>query len=85
MAYTIHFTPAAQRQFDRLDSPTQRRVARAIDGLSENPRHAGVRKLAQQENLWRIRVGNYRAIYEIRDRQLVVVIVTIGHRSDVYR
>lgn len=85
MAYSIQFTPAAQRQFNRLDAPTRTRIGAAIDGLAENPRPPGVKKLSGSKNLWRIRVGDYRVVYQIHDRELVVVIVNIGHRSDVYR
>lgn len=85
MAYSIQFTPAARRQFTRLDPSVQQRIGAAIDGLAENPRPPGAKKLKGSENLWRIRAGDYRIIYQIHDRELVVVIVTIGHRSDVYR
>ena len=85
MACAIHFTPAAARQLERLDKPVRRRVATAINSLAAEPRPAGVKKLAGSGDLWRIRVGDYRIVYQIHDRHLVVVIVTIGHRSDVYR
>ena len=85
MAFSIQFTPAAERALDGLEVPIRRRVAGAIDGLALNPRPSGVKKLAGLENLWRIRVGDYRIVYRIFDRTLVIVIVTIGHRGDVYR
>ena len=85
MAYTVQFTPRARRDLTRLESPIQRRIAAAIDQLALNPRPSGVKKLADSENHWRIRVGDYRIIYQIFDEVLVIVIVTIGHRGDVYR
>lgn len=85
MAYTIQFTPGARRAFRRFDAPIQRRIGAAIDALAVNPRPSGVKKLADTENHWRIRVGDYRIIYQIFDRVLVIVIVTVGHRGDVYR
>lgn len=85
MSYVIHFTPAAARQLGRLDPPLQRRIAGAVDALSEDPRPSGVKKLAGAGDLWRIRVGDYRVVYQIHDRRLIVLIVTIGHRGDVYR
>ena len=84
MAYTIKFTPAAEREFDRLDRSVRKRIAPAIQGLSIDPRPPGVKKLAGQD-LWRIRVGDYRIVYQIHDRQILVLIVAIGHRGDVYR
>lgn len=85
MAYTVQILPAARRQLSHLDPPIHKRIAAAIDGLAENPRQPGAKKLAGAENLWRIRVGDYRILYEIHDRQLLVVIVAIGHRGDIYR
>lgn len=85
MAYTIQFTPVAAKQLDKLDAPIRRRIAAAIDSLVENPRPPGTKKLQGSDDLWRIRTGDYRVIYQIRDRQLIVVIVTIGHRGDIYR
>ncbi|MEW5948302.1 MAG: type II toxin-antitoxin system RelE/ParE family toxin [Thermodesulfobacteriota bacterium] len=56
----------------------------AIQGLSEDPRPSGVKKLTGR-NAWRIRVGNYRVIYEIQDNSLVVLVVSVGHRKEIYR
>lgn len=61
------------------------RLVEAIDKLAENPRPRGCKKLAGRYDLYRIRVGRYRVVYAIRDEVLVVVIVAIGHRRDVYR
>ncbi len=85
MAYAIQFTPAARRQFLRLEAFVQKRVAQAIDALGENPHPPGSKKLKGGGNLWRIRVGDYRIVYQIHDQELVVVIVAIGHRSGIYR
>jgi len=70
--YSVQFTPAAERAFGSLETTIRRRIARAIDGLAQNPRPAGVKKLAGLENLWRIRVGDYRIIYRIFDRSLII-------------
>ncbi|HKS16643.1 MAG TPA: type II toxin-antitoxin system RelE/ParE family toxin [Planctomycetota bacterium] len=85
MAYTVQINPGARRALKRLDVPIQRKIGAAIDGLAVNPRPSGVKKLATPEDLWRIRVGDYRVIYQIFDKVLVVVIVTVGHRGNVYR
>ena len=63
----------------------QIRLGRRIDSLAENPRPQGVKKLSGEDDMHRIRVGDYRIIYQIREKSLVVLIVRIGHRSDVYR
>ncbi len=61
------------------------RIETKIDGLARDPRPRGVKKLAGEEELYRLRVGDYRIIYQVRDRVLVVLVVNVGHRRDVYR
>lgn len=85
MAYTVEFTARAARDFKAIARPDQIRIARRIDGLAENPRPYGVRKLAGEEDLYRIRVGDFRVIYTIENRRLVVLVIRIGNRRDVYR
>ncbi len=84
MSYRIEFTPKAERDFKALDKPIRSRLARRIDVLAKNPFPQGIRKLAGEDDLYRLRVGNYRIIYQVQGRRLVVLIVGIGHRADVY-
>jgi len=85
MIYDIEFTREAAKQFKDLPSQEQQRVKSKIDALSSMPRPAGITKLVNEENLYRIRVGDYRIIYTIQDKQLIILVVKIGHRRDVYR
>ncbi len=85
MAYEILFTPAAEKQLYKLPLNVRVILRRSIDGLANNPRPHGVEKLSGGGREYRIREGDYRIIYEIRDDVLVVVIVKAGHRRDVYR
>jgi mRNA interferase RelE/StbE len=85
VAYTIQITEAAEKMLKKLDRPVQTRIRQVIDSLAENPRPSGVKKLKDAGALYRVRVGDYRIVYEIRDRQLVVIIIRIGHRKEVYR
>jgi mRNA interferase RelE/StbE len=85
MAYTIRILPSAQRQLARLDPPLQKVLAAAIDALAEHPRPPGVKKLSGKENLWRTRVADYRILYQILDKQLLILVVAMGHRRDIYR
>ena len=62
----------------------QIRLGRRIDSLAENPRPQGIKKLSSEEDMYRLRVGDYRIIYQIREKSLLVLIVRIGHRSDIY-
>lgn len=84
-AYRIEFTPAADRDFRRLPRDIQTRLRPKIDALGENPRPRGGEALASEEGLYRIRVGDYRIVYQIRDQVLVVVLVRIRHRREAYR
>ena len=68
-----------------MELHVQRRIVHAVEGLAPNPRPPGVKKLAGASDHWRIRVGAYRVVYQILDRVLLVLIVDVGHRGDVYR
>ena len=85
VTYRIELTPAANRELRKLPAEARRRVSRRIDGLASEPRPAGVEKLAGADGLYRVRVGDYRVVYTIADEVLIVVVVRIGHRRDVYR
>ena len=87
MAYRIEFAPKADRQFRNLERSLQVRLGRRIDSLAENPYPQGVKKLGGEweEDLYRVRVGDYRIVYQVRQKRLLVLIVRIGHRSEVYR
>jgi len=83
--YRIEFTPAADRDFRGLPEDVQRRLRPKIDALAGNPRPRGVETLAGERDPHRIRVGDYRIFFQIRDEVLVIVLVRIRHRRDVYR
>jgi mRNA interferase RelE/StbE len=83
--YRIQFKSSAAQQLDRLDGAVRVRVDRKVDELAENPRPAGAKKLKGSSELWRVRVGDYRVIYSIHDDVLLILVVKIGHRGDVYR
>jgi mRNA interferase RelE/StbE len=85
VAYTVRISAAAERALDRLESQIRRRISRAIDDLQTSPRPPGVKKLSGTSDMWRIRVGDYRVVYQIMDRVLLVLIIDVGHRGDVYR
>ncbi len=84
MKYTVLHRPATERQLSRLDAGMLDRIMEAIAGLADNPRPFGSLKMAGCD-LYRIRVGEYRVVYEIHDRIVTVMVVAIGHRKDVYR
>ena len=83
--YRVVLTPAAQREFAKLSHQAREMIAAVLLVLAGNPRPPGCVKLAGAEDLWRLRVRQYRVIYQILDDQLIVVVVKIGDRKDVYR
>lgn len=85
MSHRIEFAPAAVLQLRKLDPPVRRRIQAVVELLSEAPRPAGAMMLVGGAGEWRVRTGDYRVIYEIRDRVLVVLVLAIGHRREIYR
>ena len=85
MAYRVEFLKTAAEELAVLPQADQRRIAARIDALRDNPRPPGVKMLAGGDKLYRVRVGDYRLIYSIDGKKLVVLVIRIGHRKDVYR
>lgn len=83
--YAIEFVPSAARELAALDQLMKRRVARRIEQLAEEPRGGGAVKLRGADDVWRARVGEYRLLYGIEDDRLIVLVIKIGHRRDIYR
>jgi len=83
--YAVTFARSARKQLERLDSTWVNRVFPRIETLGRQPRPSGCAKPQGEKNLWRIRVGGYRIIYAIYDRQRVVDVVAVRHRSEAYR
>ena len=85
MSHRIEFAPAAVRQLRKLDPPIRRRIQAVVELLSEEPRPAGATMLVGEAGQWRVRTGDCRVIYEVRDDVLVVLVLAIGHRREIYR
>ncbi len=85
--YEVEFVKSAQKEFDRLPTKLQAKTAEALSLLAQNPfsELLKVKKLKDADNLYRIRLGDYRVVYEIRNEQLIVLVIKIGHRREVYR
>jgi mRNA interferase RelE/StbE len=84
VAYEIVIQDTANKVLRKLDKPVRERVAAAIEALADDPRPAGIKAIVGEPGAFRIRVGDYRVLYEIEDYRLVVMVVKIGHRSTVY-
>ncbi|HDH57210.1 MAG TPA: type II toxin-antitoxin system RelE/ParE family toxin [Bacteroidetes bacterium] len=85
MAYRIEVKSQAEKALTRIPNPHRRRIAKAIDALARCPRPSGCVKLAGADDAYRLRIGDYRIVYEIADKVLIVYIIRIGHRKDIYR
>jgi mRNA interferase RelE/StbE len=83
--YRIELTRDAVRALAKLDKPVRRRIQGAIDRLADDPRPAGMIPLRGAPGAFRIRVGDYRVIYALHDDRLLIVVIDLGHRRDVYR
>lgn len=82
--FAVEFLPSAARALAKLDRAVQRRIARRVDRLASDPRGDAV-KLRGADDVWRARVGDYRILYSIEDARLLVLVIKLGHRRDVYR
>ena len=84
MEYGLVISPRAEKDLDRIVKNVRVRILDALEELRTNPRPPRSKKLKGRD-LWRIRVGDYRAIYSIADEALIVTVVRVGHRKEVYR
>lgn len=81
----VRFRRSPEKELSKLDAPVRARVLRHIAALADDPRPPGATRLVGTDDLWRIRIGDYRLIYEIYDDELIVRIIRIAHRNAVYR
>jgi mRNA interferase RelE/StbE len=85
VTYQISVTTSAARQLRKLDPQARRRVQAAIELLANEPRPPAAKQLVGGGGEWRVRTGDYRIVYEINDGELLVLVVAVGHRRDIYR
>ncbi len=83
--YDVQFKASAAKEFRKLPPDTKARIRKAINALKTDPRPPGVKKLTGEINLYRIRVGDFRVIYEIDEEAKIVFVTRIRHRRDVYQ
>ena len=84
MRYSIRIKQSALKEIEKIDKPTRFRIVKAIDELAENP-HVGKALKGHLSGLRRIRVGNYRIVYEINQGEVLVLVLRVSHRSQAYR
>ena len=84
MSYQIVIPKPAQKQLDNISKIERDRLILTLRSLANEPRPNGVKKLKGYDNTYRVRVGDYRIIYEIKDRELIVLLLSVSHRKDAY-
>jgi len=82
--YAVEFTKSAQKELNKLPNQIRLRIAKAVYKLSLEPRKGNVRPMVGSKS-WRLRVGDFRIIYDIYDNKLIVLIIRVRHRKNVYR
>lgn len=85
MMYHVYITEKAFKQLSKLPKPIQKKISENIDALSDNPRPAQSKKLKGYDDLYRIRIADYRVVYEIVNQQVLITILRVAHRKDVYK
>ena len=83
--HEISISKKAIKALEKLDKPDKRRVMAGIDALATNPRPQQATPLVNRGAQWRLRIGNYRVIYEIKDNDLLILVIDLGHRSQIYK
>ncbi len=84
-SYNVELTRTAEKQLRRIAKRDRNRLVEAIRGLADRPRPNGARKLQGYDDVYRIRVGQYRVVYEVFDDRMVVIVLKVGHRKDIYK
>jgi mRNA interferase RelE/StbE len=85
VSYSIRLAPAAERQLKKLQAQVRNAILPVIKSLANDPRPQGAKKLKGDDDIWRVRKGNYRILYQIQDDELIVLVVRIDDRKQVYK
>ncbi len=83
--YEIQITRSAEKRLKKLPRPDQRRIVDAVLALASDPWPRGSRKLRGYRDVFRIRVGFYRVLYSVEQGRLIIIVLKVGHRSDIYQ
>jgi mRNA interferase RelE/StbE len=83
--YTVVFVRSARKELQALDRPVAGRILKRVEALTRDPRPSGCKKLEGTDNLWRIRIGDWRVVYSIDDARLLIEVSVVRHRREAYR
>lgn len=84
MSWNVEIERKAQKALKKIPDPYKSNIIEAIEGLTNDARPPGCTKLKGASDLWRVRVNDYRIVYQIKDEQLLILVIRIGHRKDIY-
>jgi len=84
VTFSVYILRSAQKQLAKINRQDRLRIISSIKMLAENPRPEGCKKLSGRP-AWRIRIGSYRVLYEIHDKRLLVLVISVGHRKNIYK
>jgi mRNA interferase RelE/StbE len=85
VSYRVSLSPAAARQLQKFDPQVRRRIQGVLELLAVEPRPPAATRLVGGAGEWRVRTGDYRIVYEIEDQELLVLVLGVGHRREIYR
>ncbi len=85
MKYTIEISKTAEKQLKKIPKEYQGRIVNSILSLGNNPYPYGYKKLSGFDDVYRVRVADYRIVYSVEDKRLVIIVLKLGHRKDIYR
>ncbi|WP_420635304.1 type II toxin-antitoxin system RelE family toxin [Candidatus Palauibacter sp.] len=83
--YDVEISRTAEKQLRKLPRADQERIARKMSALADDPFPTGTRKLTGYEDVFRVRAGRYRILYSVAEAALIIIVLKVGHRRDVYR
>ena len=83
--FKVEITRTAEKQLKKIDKSFQSKIVKLILSLANNPYPSGCKQLVGYHDLFRIRVGNYRIIYSVENKKLIIIILKLGHRKDIYK
>lgn len=84
-SYKIEWKQSAKKELKKLDKQIVPRILQAVENLADNPYSSGSKKLIGSDSIYRIRVGDYRIVYNIKSSVLIIEIIKVGHRREIYR
>lgn len=82
--YKVLYKKTFEKDLRKIPDKIRKQIVKAIYSLSNDPRQSGVKKLRANDSLYRYRTGNYRIIYQIQDKELIIMFIATGHRKDIY-